>query len=1521
MLAQAVFGALSTEPSAGGLFAMLLHTMARFIMIGFGFSLCASADLQLMQFWLDGSHHDGQIQQPTPGCQTSFQGDPCYEKVVWAMQTGISQHPDWYVPLTRDSSFEDFQRFLHGQPRLANVCPEPCSQQHSSAMLPAEKSATAPVPSQACRTAAESDPCYEKVVWAMQTGISQHPDWYVPLTRNSSFEDFQRFLHGQPRLAHLCPEPCSQQHSSAMLPAEKSAAAPVSSQACRTAAESDPCYEKVVWAMQTGISQHPDWYVPLTRDSSFEDFQRFLHGQPNLAHVCPEPCSQQHSSVLLPAERSATAPAPSQACRTVAQGDPCYERVVWAMQTGISQRPDLFVPLTRNSSFEDFQRFLHGQANELAHVCPEPCSQQHSSAMSPAEKSATAPAPSQACRTVAESDPCYEKVVWAMQTGISQHPDWYVPLTRNSSFEDFQRFLHGQPRLAHLCPEPCSQQHSSAMLPAEKSATAPVSSQACRTAAESDPCYEKVVWAMQTGISQHPDLFVPLTRNSSFEDFQRFLHGQPNELAHLCPEPCSQDKSATAPAPSQACRTVAESDPCYEKVVWAMQTGISQHPDWYVPLTRGSSFEDFQRFLHGQPRLAHVCPEPCSTQKPDDRLPAHLGTPLPTALRLGTPMPTEVHVDELLTATYPGFVRSGSNCNCGGYLKEFPDQYTTLDLCAEECLRVPGCRSFGLHPWQSIWNGHCNLYDAICDDTDGHDEGTTCTNPVPYGAIQVNFNNLATVIPTPSPTTGVCDVTDGSSPSTAYPCLCGIATCETSEICSMDSCAVPQGLTVDWPCETASIGSNYFSLLGTSVTGAPVYSNVDGTYLYWDVSCDGYERPAADQRPRWILDNDAPSMTSTMDLDGDGNCTFFGYLNSAELRGIPLGNTSWKVACDSGVISATASIEYAPVMPTPLPTLEPGKPCPCEDSCGVFPYVDLDGDGCLLEAEVNAVAAFAGHFLEMDADGDGCVNQTECALSPRSAGLPGFPITGPAECGYGYFFTEGTSVCAECTTGETRRRRSESCTECPEGKFDAGEFDSCIGGAYLTGPLELGAREVPISKDTDESGIVLMVGDGVTISSRNPGYFERFVITEKVGFGDDERRTERQEALLRKRGPFFGLDHGTNGVFRKYDAMMSACTGVNGIDLSSSYPCGCGSFQCVSGEKCDQDCGGNLTQLPSGAVFGMAGCCVGPPVSPLPTPSPTVVARGDPHLVNLQGEHFDINHGGEFDLLRIPQAAGLPAELALRATVRPEHGRPCTTYITEVELGGSWLGSASVQMRSHVRSHSRGEADRLLSLRVLNHSVGPGEVPWTNITDWADGDYVLSGLPKQRHFKVTLSKTLWHSNKEKAGALNVAGQFVVQIQMVSKQINEAAMIVVRQELPEQEHLNVAVRKLGALGRVDIGGLLGFDPHPESLEEVTPECQRHRDRLDNKGGPKTKKAWKTRWEKIKAKRTLGGSMSDTDAAAALIGGLEGRGLMCVCPTQEPMGLAGEEYSERSAGSRTEGVVADFQIGRLAEATWD
>jgi hypothetical protein len=725
------------------------------------------------------------------------------------------------------------------------------------------------------------------------------------------------------------------------------------------------------------------------------------------------------------------------------------------------------------------------------------------------------------------------------------------------------------------------------------------------------------------------------------------------------------------------------------------------------------------------------------------------------------------------------------------------------------------------------------------------------------------------------------------------------------------------------------IGSPHFGLLGTSAAGSPVYSNADGTYLYWDLSCDGVERSAADQRPRWILDDDEPSMTAAMDLDGDGSCAFFGYASSRsdELRGVPFGNTGWKIACGEDTISASVGIEYSAVLPTPSPTLEPGKACPCEDSCGYFPYIDIDGDGCLQEEEVDAVPQLTGHFLQIDIDGDGCVNRTECSMSSFSADLPTFPIAGPAECDYGYYFVEGTSVCGNCATGETRRRRSEACTECPEGKFDLGEFDSCIGGAYLTAPIEIGDVNVAVNTDTDESGIVMTIGDGITVSTRNPGHFERFIITGKVGFGDDPAaRTPEQHARFQRKGSYFVFDHGTNNAFQKYDAMLSACTRINGIDLSGSYPCGCGSAQCVSGEMCDQDCGGSISVTESGSSYGNGGCCIGPPVSPLPTPAPTVQARGDPHLVNLAGEHFDINHGGEFDLLRIPQAAHEPPEVQMRATIRPEHGRPCTTYITEVEFYGVWLGNRTVQIRSYLRSHSKDGADKSLSVRVLNHNA-TSEVPWESITDWTHERYQLSepGGTKRSRFEMTLSKTQWYSKKGRAGAPTAAGQFTIQIQnRRNRRFNESAEIRVRQDLPEQEHLNVVVRNLGALGRSDIGGLLGFDPHPVSLEEVTSECQRHRDGLDAKQGPQTKPYWKTRWERIKASRAMGGSMVDNEAAAALIGnGDQGRtrGLMCVCPPRDPAGPAGEELGERPAGGGVEGVVADFQVGRLAEATWD
>eukprot|EP00959_Pyramimonas_sp_CCMP1952_P064486 1346549-Pyramimonas_sp.AAC.1 len=173
-----------------------------------------------------------------------------------------------------------------------------------------------------------------------------------------------------------------------------------------------------------------------------------------------------------------------------------------------------------------------------------------------------------------------------------------------------------------------------------------------------------------------------------------------------------------------------------------------------------------------------------------------------------------------------------------------------------------------------------------------------------------------------------------------------------------------------------------------------------------------------------------------MDLDSDSECAYFGHHGSTDFNSVPLGSTVWTVACDGEVSDMTVNITYEAYLPTPSPTMEPGAPCTCDQGCGMFPYLDLDGDGCLVEAEVNKDESLSGHFTEIDTDGDGCVTQTECGDSPYSSDLSRFPIQGPQECDYGYYFMEGTSVCQQCANGATRRRRSEACSDCPADKED-----------------------------------------------------------------------------------------------------------------------------------------------------------------------------------------------------------------------------------------------------------------------------------------------------------------------------------------------------------------------------------------------------------------------------------------------------------------------------------------------------
>merc|ERR1711920_1199730 len=175
-------------------------------------------------------------------CHDTKEGESCYTAVTWAMEHGIVLYPEWYPGLHVGSSFAEFQAHLdnigHGG------CSYPCD---------------------ICHTSVPGEQCYQAVTWAMEHGITLHPEFYGNLTAGATFVDFQAALnrHNLER----CPEPCG---------------------ACHTAVEGERCYEGVMWEMEYGIHIHPEWYPELTANSSFEDVQAHLHR--GGFNGCPEPC-------------------------------------------------------------------------------------------------------------------------------------------------------------------------------------------------------------------------------------------------------------------------------------------------------------------------------------------------------------------------------------------------------------------------------------------------------------------------------------------------------------------------------------------------------------------------------------------------------------------------------------------------------------------------------------------------------------------------------------------------------------------------------------------------------------------------------------------------------------------------------------------------------------------------------------------------------------------------------------------------------------------------------------------------------------------------------------------------------------------------------------------------------------------------------------------------------------------------------------------------------------------------------
>jgi len=92
-----------------------------------------------------------------------------------------------------------------------------------------------------------------------------------------------------------------------------------------------------------------------------------------------------------------------------------------------------------------------------------------------------------------------------------------------------------------------------------------------------------------------------------------------------------------------------------------------------------------------------------------------------------------------------------------------------------------------------------------------------------------------------------------------------------------------------------------------------------------------------------------------------------------------------------------------------------------------------------------------------------------------------------------------------------------------------------------------------------------------------------------------------------------------------------------------------------------------------------AGVCTMAP-TPSPTPPPyDPSASGDPHLINIRGERFNIMKTGQMEFLRVPyESASETANLTVSATIEDMSGEgggcSALTRIASLRFGSAWLG-------------------------------------------------------------------------------------------------------------------------------------------------------------------------------------------------------------------------------------------------------
>lgn len=202
---------------------IILIEVALLVATASALNFTGGAEWQLTEMPRHSPVNDGCVVLPRADCRTSVEGKSCY-KIVLAMQTGLVQNTSFEealnevkrkaqeldAPTAEDKAEQRAAEEGAGWKAREEAPHKAKEEAERTARDAEEKSAEEALQApEECHTSVKGEACYQSVVLAMRTCKLAKSACYFPLTKHSSFEDFQRLLRSTAQSSHVCPEPCA----------------------------------------------------------------------------------------------------------------------------------------------------------------------------------------------------------------------------------------------------------------------------------------------------------------------------------------------------------------------------------------------------------------------------------------------------------------------------------------------------------------------------------------------------------------------------------------------------------------------------------------------------------------------------------------------------------------------------------------------------------------------------------------------------------------------------------------------------------------------------------------------------------------------------------------------------------------------------------------------------------------------------------------------------------------------------------------------------------------------------------------------------------------------------------------------------------------------------------------------------------------------------------------------------------------------------------------------------------------